>query len=260
MSKMKSYKIPIFLVCLGIFLALVVIVLHSIVILEQEKQLGLSKDLVLVKDVSSSHRVNSGFSEEVILKPVPSFIPSLIKFGISEDGFKNKFGASYLPKEWDQGEFDAFVGIPREYPIEWGKVSLISGDVVELESGDVIRRSIIQTDEVPYCILCVEIFETDGSFKDKSYFHSEMVLVETRDDNHEQVVKQINKNCHRDLIYEKAPKFPGDKGIIYVDSPSHVSGIFGFLENLNSILNGQAMVRLISQSEPTDGQYQDFCP
>lgn len=128
-------------------------------------------------------------------------------------------------------------------PPSWGEGRLVSGDVVELDDGRFLRRAIISADNRNGLILSIEIFDENHQLTDHGYFDGERVKVRTDGRYHRSVLNFLKDNCHREVIGET---FLGNSGgVIWVDAPSHASGMFGFVSHLKKTTGYPIQVELI---------------
>jgi hypothetical protein len=128
-------------------------------------------------------------------------------------------------------------------PDSWGETRIVSGDIVELEDGKTLRRTVLRASALEELILSIEVYDRDMQLTNHDFFSAERVRVNTTRRNHTLVLAHLRENHYRDVVAE-AGGVVGE-GVVILDAPAHATGIFNAITHLRKTIGYDTKVGLI---------------
>lgn len=163
------------------------------------------------------------------------------KDGVVEDGLCHN----------ENGDFENLDRIMHghiQIPWHWGEGRLVSGDLVELDDGRILRRAILKINNKERLILSIESFDAHQKLLSQDYFDAESVSVRTQLRYLDPVLGFLRENCHREVVGTESIR-QLNEGVILLNAPAHASGIFGFLNHVQELIGYPVKVELVEVDE-----------
>jgi hypothetical protein len=129
-------------------------------------------------------------------------------------------------------------------PRLWGEVSIINGDIVELENGEVIRRTLLDCSKLKEPVVCIEFVDPNGKVIGQEFYDATKAVVRTTAKGHNKAIEKINATSN--LIISKTEYFGEELGgIIWMETPSSPHNLFSLPKQILEITDNETKPMLL---------------